>query len=405
MSKKLIPALVFLIVFTIAAVCVLQTPSDILYFLNWGEYIDRDLVEEFEAEYNCQVIEEDVTSSEAMYQKITSDTTAYDVAVPGDYTVRSLYEEGFLRELDVNNDKYSNLKNYKTMFADDLSSIMEEYMVDSETGESFSTYYCPYFWGAYSILYSTQKEEVSSVVKENGFKSLYDRSLYSEDVRIGMYDTARWIVASYLMSQGYDPNITSYDGSTEGDLSEEIQQDCINALKSVTFDEFGNDSLKRNVAIGSLDLCFTQSGDFFDTLYLVYSQSEGIPEINFDIYVPKSTAAFFDSMVIPSTCQNYDLANAFIDFMMDPDNAYQNACSIGYSPTLKAVQDKFRQAATDGEYYYGSAEEEGSLSLAEFLEKYPIYLDPLYNSADVYLFEPKSQAYLTTCETIYNSLA
>ena len=129
-----------------------------------------------------------------------------------------------------------------------------------------------------------------------------DRSLYASPAKIGMYDTARWIVASYLMSQGKDPNLTHLDGSTEGDIEPALQTEIIEALKEAHFDEFGNDALKRNVASGSLDLCFTQLGDFFDALYLAYS--EGKNEIDFNVNVPSTSAAFFDAMVIPTTCQN-----------------------------------------------------------------------------------------------------
>ena len=402
--KKIIAILSALVAFTISAVIILQTPSDILYLLNWGEYISMDMVTKFEKENNCQVVLETVTSSEAMYQKITSNTTSYDVAIPGDYVVTQLYNEGYLKEADVNNNKYEYLSGYKTAFNDDLTKMMAKYMVGDD-GNNFSSYYFPYFWGAYSMIYNNAKPEVKSVIESNGFGALYDRSLYSTTVKIGMYDTARWIVSSYLMSRGYDPNITSYDGSHEGDLSEEIQNDVINALKTVKFDEFGNDSLKRNVATGSLDLCYTQLGDFFDTLYLVYDEANFDGNVDFNVYIPDTTTAFFDSMVIPTTCQNYKLANAFINFMMNPDNAYENACAVGYSPTLKGVVDKYNEAATDGEYYYEGETEEASLTMSSFLEKYPMYLNPLYQSTNAYMLEPKDSRYLTTCETIFNNLA
>lgn len=400
MKKLVIIFSIFLLSFTIFAGIYLSTPSTILYLLNWGEYIDKELLTKFEKEYNCQVIEEDVTSSEAMYQKITSNTTSYDVAIPGDYTVHQLYNEGYLNQIDVNNSSYEMLNQYKTIFNDGLSSIMKKYMVD-DNGNEFNSYYMPYFWGAYSLIYSTKNKEVETVLKEKGFEALWNRNLFSSNVKIGMYDTARWIVSSYLMSKGYDPNITNYDGSKENDLSSKIKNDCIQALKTNKFDEFGNDSLKRNVVNGSLDFCYTQLGDFFDALYLSYD--EGNKETNFDIYVPKTTSAFFDSMVIPTTSKNIELANKFINFMLKEENAYQNARAIGYSPTLKSVVNKFNLDGTKGEYYY--EDESIKVTLKEFLDKYPYYLNPLYQTENVYLLEPKSKEYLTTCESIFNSLA
>lgn len=43
--------------------------ANTLYLLNWGEYINQELITKFEQEYNAIVIEETVTSSETMYQK------------------------------------------------------------------------------------------------------------------------------------------------------------------------------------------------------------------------------------------------------------------------------------------------------------------------------------------------
>ena len=88
--KKLLAGFFCLCLFTAFAVVIISTPSNILYFLNWGEYIDMELVRTFEEEHHCQVILEPVTSSEAMYQKISAGTTSYDVVVPGDYTVHQL---------------------------------------------------------------------------------------------------------------------------------------------------------------------------------------------------------------------------------------------------------------------------------------------------------------------------
>jgi len=410
--KKLIAIFLFLIAFTIFGVITLSTPSNVLYLLNWGEYIDQELVKEFEERYNCQVIEEDVTSSEIMYQKITSGTTAYDVAIPGDYVVRQLYNEDLLIKIDTTNSEYENIYGkYDEIFNDKLKSLMNLYMVDSNNNP-ITEYYMPYFWGAYSIIYSNNKTDVENTIKNNGFKVLYNKSLFeSNDVKIGMYDTARWIIMSYLLSINENPNITSLTTkSTTGDIDEALEQQIIQALKSADFSEFGNDQLKRNVATGSLDLCYTQLGDFFDALYLVYDEGAKTSDINFNVDVPDNTVAFFDSMIIPKTSKNTELANKFINFMLDPVIAYQNACCIGYCPTLKAVCDLYNESAINGDYYFEGNSEEESLTMQDFLIKYPMYLDPLYklnisDISNIHLLEPKSNEYLTTCETIFNSLA
>ena len=87
--------------------------------------------------------------------------------------------------------------------------------------------------------------------------------------------------------------------------------------------------------------------------------------------------------------------------MLDSEHAYQNAQAIGYCPTLKGVIDLYKEAE-DTEYYFGDEDTEGSLSYKEFHQLYPNYLNPLYGVDTVYMLEPKSSTYLTTCETIVN---
>ncbi len=155
------------------------------------------------------------------------------------------------------------------------------------------------------------------------------------------------------------------------------------------------------MASGSLDLAFVQSGDFFDALYLSLSQSD--EDVSFNLFVPPTTAAFFDSMVIPTTSQNEKLANAFIDFRRNPANAFVNAKAIGYSPTLKGVSALYKESAEKGEDYYKDGKKE--VKRSDFLSSYPYYLDPLYQTKTVYRLKPKDNSYLTTCETIFNHLA
>ncbi|MGM9970840.1 MAG: PotD/PotF family extracellular solute-binding protein [Anaeroplasmataceae bacterium] len=390
MKKLSIISLSVVVAFTVFALVILNkgNTSNTLYLLNWGEYIDESLLETFEEETGCQVILETVTSSETMYQKITAGTTEYDVAIPGDYMVTKLYNEGYLYEIDVNNPEYTNLNGYQTMFNDKLQTLINNNMTET------MTYCMPYFWGAYSMIYSTRNSENENVVKTNGFKALFDKSLYSHKASIGMYNTARWAITAYMLANNQDPNIEDFNNS-----------DVVNGIKSANFDMWADDALKRKTATGDLDLCFTQLGDFFDAVYLALEEgmggNVGLDQLPFDVYVPSNSAAFFDAMVIPTTSSNQVLANKFINFMLDPDNAFQNALAIGYSPTLKSVINMYTENPEE-EYF---SDDNIVVTLKDLTTKYPFYLDPLCEVSDlnsVTLLEPKGSAYMTRCETIIN---
>lgn len=52
---------------------------------NWGEYIDEDLIDEFEDEYGIEVIYDTFDTNEAMYPRVEADPSLYDVICPSDY--------------------------------------------------------------------------------------------------------------------------------------------------------------------------------------------------------------------------------------------------------------------------------------------------------------------------------
>ena len=338
-----------------------------LYLLNWGEYIDDDLIKKFEEEFNCDIYEETVSSSESMYQKIYDGKTHYDVAIPGDYVIEKLYKKSLINELDFN-----RIPNYYSgMFVDDLESLRK-----NSTFPDFYKYSMPYFWGAYAIIYRTDEEVsyVKDVVEEYGFSALFDRSLYKEhadDVKIGMYDIARYGVTAYLLINGYDINTTDY----------EVLEGAISYLKNARYNRWGTDELKKDVASGNLDVFLAQLGDFFDQRYVVL---DSFKDVNFNCYIPQKTAAFFDAMVIPKTAQNEDLAYKFINFMLDHDNAYQNASFVGYSPTIKTVVEEFKLSINDVpniDEFDSTFEYEEALywyrAQVDLLSNHPEFLNPL----------------------------
>ena len=63
---------------------------------NWGEYIDPDLLKQFEKETGIKVIYETFDSNEAMMTKIEQGGTSYDIAVPSEYAIEKMTEADLL---------------------------------------------------------------------------------------------------------------------------------------------------------------------------------------------------------------------------------------------------------------------------------------------------------------------
>src|SRR5699024_10214723 len=63
------------------------TDGNTVVFYNWGDYIDPELLTQFEEETGYSVIYETFDSNEAMMTKIEQGGTRYDVAVPSEYMI------------------------------------------------------------------------------------------------------------------------------------------------------------------------------------------------------------------------------------------------------------------------------------------------------------------------------
>lgn len=319
--------------------------SNDLYILNWDEYIDEDLIAAFEEEYDCNVILDIAQSNETMFTKIMSDAAPYDIAIPSDYMIAQMIEcdeEGVdapvIKKID-----YSRLSNYNSNLFD--SKLMK---LAERDCSNLNGYYIPYFWGSLGIMYNTDNlsDEQVATIKEHGWAVLFEPELLG-DVKIAMYASARDSIASALLYKGYSINTKD---------PKELEE-AAKALEGMNYVSWATDELKTGVASGKYDVALVYSGDYFDTLYSVYEESDN-PHISFDMFAPQDrNNVFFDAMVIPNNSMNEDLAYKFIDFMISYDNSLQNASYVGYCPTQTKVFDAMYndpefEGITDLEVYY-----------------------------------------------------
>lgn len=305
MKKIIVILSAFLITLTLSA-C--GNKTDKLFVLNWGDYMDLDLVEQFEDEYNVEVVYEEVGSNEEMEIKIKAGTTKYDIAIPSDYMIDKLSQQDLIEVID-----YTKLTSL-----DDVSFITEATDLYSDFG--FSSYMVPYFWGTVGIMYNTDTVNEADLT---GYGVLFDTDT---TYKIGMYDSARDSVGASLLYLEYDINSNV--------ASELIASE--NALKDGVFEIFGEDNLRGQVIEGNLDMALVYSGDYFDELY-AFEEEE--LDVNFEYYVPETTNIWVDGFVIPSISENVDLAHDFINFFLTEEIAVANADWVGYAPIIKEAYD------------------------------------------------------------------
>lgn len=282
---------------------------------NWGEYIDPDLIKQFEEETGIKVIYETFDSNEAMMGKIEQGGTSYDITVPSEYMVEMMAEKNLLLPIDYS--KVPNIKNIDPYFMD----------LPFDLGNKYSL---PYFWGTVGIAYNPTLLEGQTF---ESWDNLWDPSLKQ---RVILVDSARETVGMSLNSLGYSLNSTDLDGLREA--TDKLKSLSPN-VKAVIGDEVTQLMVNNEAAVS-----LTWSGQAADMMY----ENEDI-----DYVVPEEGSnLWFDNIVIPRTAKNIDGAHAFINFMLDPEVAAQNADYVGYStPNLTALDLMDPEVVEDERFY------------------------------------------------------
>ena len=270
---------------------------------NAGEYIDLELLKQFEEENNCTVVYETFESNEMMYTKL-SGGESYDVLIPSDYMIERLIKEEYLQHLDW--DLIPNAKN-----------LMDE--VKNKSYDPGNRYSCPYFWGTVGILYDT------TVVDEEDLKDgweLLRNPKYKGNIY--MYDSERDSFMIALKALGYSMNTTN-----EQEIEDAYQWliDQRNTMDPI----YAGDDVIDNMISGNKAIAVVYSGD---ASYIISENP------NLEYLTPQQgTNVWYDAMVITKDCNEAELAHKFINFMIDEKSALSNTLEVGYTSTVKSAYD------------------------------------------------------------------
>jgi len=286
-----------------------------LYIYLPGEYMGEEIVPLFEEQTGCTVIVENFDSNEQAYIKVTNGES-YDIIIPSDYMIQRLMEEGYLQKLD---------KSLITVW-DELDEAVLSPAFDPDNEYSVS-----YFWGTVGIVYDKTKVSEEDL-KEQGF-GIFLNEKYKGDIYV--YDSERDSFMMALKDLGYSMNTEN-----EAELQEAYEWlvQCVTTMDP----EIVTDEIIDNMAQGrkALGLCY--SGD------ATYIMSENE---NMGFYMPDyGTNRWYDSMVIPTTAESYELAHEFMNFVNSYDMAYANSDWVGYTSPNLAVKEDLSSEEEEGSY-------------------------------------------------------
>ena len=277
----------------------------VINLLNWGEYLEQSVKTKFKEKTGITIRETNVTSNEDMLIKLEQEDCPFDLCIPSDYAVERLIKGGWLAEIN-----YDNIPNIKNIDSDYRNLVFDP---DNK-------YSVPYTWGALGILYNTKMVDEEDL----GSWDILWNEKYSGEIY--MYDSIRDAMAAALGYCGYSINTTNTDEL-------KAAADALIAQKPLV-KAWVTDDVKDNMIDETGALALVYSGD------AVWCTDEEEGNTDLDFFIPKGSNIYFDNLVIPKNSKKKDLAEQFINFLLEPDIGSLNTEYIGYSTPNTAVLDE-----------------------------------------------------------------
>lgn len=279
-----------------------KTRKQIIVF-NYGDYIDRSVLGQFEKETGIKVVYEEFLTPEAMYTKYKNGTVKYDLICCSDYMIDKMIKEKEVKEI-----------NYNIM--EHIGNIGDTYWEISKNFDEGHKYSVPYFWGTVGILYNTTMVED---IPES-WSNLWDEKYKNNII---MQNSVRDSFIPPLILDGCSINTTD-EKSLRKALEALKKQKSL--VQSYLVDEIRDDMANEQAALA-----------------VIYSGEASLAtEYNEDLayVVPKEGSnVWMDSWVIPEGAGNYDGAVKFLDFLCRADIAEKNFEYVYYSTPNEAVLD------------------------------------------------------------------
>lgn len=325
--------------------------NQILKVYNWADYIDEDLITEFEEWYKQQtgedveVIYQTFDINEVMLTKIEKGHEDYDVVCPSEYIIERMLRNNLLQPISKD---FGSTPDYTK----NVSPYAKDQFAKMSNSVNANDYAVGYMWGTTGVMYNTAmvtKEEAST------WGILWDPKYES---KILMKDAVRDVYGSIMMyvrqneikSGKVSRSTIMNDGSDDAlKLFEDTMIAAKNNIAGWEVD-FG----KERMVQGKAWVNVTWSGD------AMWAMDEVGDAVDLDYVVPQEGSnVWFDGWVIPKFAKNTKAASYFINYMCIPENAIRNMEEIGYVSVIATpeimdyITDDELEETIDLTYFFG----------------------------------------------------
>ena len=326
--------------------------EQVLKVYSWADYIDEDLLGEFETWYEEQtgetvkVLYQTFDINETMLSKIELGHEDYDLVCPSDYIIERMLQKDLLLPIDRD---FGDTPNYIDSIAPFIVNFFDQIQ---GSGKNANDYSVGYMWGTVGMIYNTKYVDESEVQSWDILTNpKYSGQILMKDAFRDIY-TALLV---YLNKDAIDSGEKSMETITldASDESIALVENYLNSFRSSIAGweaDFGKEQMTQERAW----LNVSWSGD----AQWAINETEGT-DVNLKYSIPKDgSIIWFDGWVIPKYARNVKAARYFINYMCRPDNAVRNMDAIGYvsavggTGVLEAMKDE-KFPAIDATYFFG----------------------------------------------------
>ena len=325
----------------------------ILKVYNWADYIDEDLLDEFEVWYEEQtgepveIIYQTFDINETMLSKIELGHEDYDVVCPSDYIIERMLKNDLLLPLERD---FGQTPDY----LDNIAPFIREKFNEIEGfGKNANDYSVAYMWGTVGLIYNpahVSSEEAKSwnVLKNPAYKG----KILMKDAFRDVYTALTIALNREAIDSGKtDMRTLSFDTSSEAVGRVETYLNSFKESVSGWEADFGKEQMTKELAWMNL----SWSGD---AQWAIDEAAEVGLELEY-VIPEEGSAAWFDGWVIPKYAKNLKAARYFINFMCMPENALRNMDMTGYVSAIGGVEilesmcDDEEYEPIDASYFFG----------------------------------------------------
>jgi spermidine/putrescine transport system substrate-binding protein len=259
-------------------------PQPQLNLFIWSEYIDPKIIAGFEERFGCQVNLDYYEDPDGMIAKLAAGgTSTYDIIAPSDNTLPILVKRGMVAPLRHEN--IPNLKNIDPQFS-------------NQAYDPGNQYSAPLDWGTTGIYLRKPKDKPV----EATWGLIFDPAkqpgpfLLIEDVRA--------CIGAALRYKGYSVNSTNSEELAEA-------RDLLIDAKRRSLGFEGGTGCKNRVLSKGAVLAMTYNGDAVRGIKEDPETAYVLPREGSQIYV--------DVLSIPAKAPHRDLAEKFINYLLEPE--------------------------------------------------------------------------------------